>query len=112
MPRPSRDRHRPPVACLYVAASGVAVMLALLGCATTPRDPARSSELCKEAFYLTGERKYGEAVALLRESVQCDPTNAKAHHLLGACYDRIGKPMKAAKHFERATELDPSLSNY
>ena len=41
----------------------------------------------------------------LAQPVQLDPQDAKAHHLLGRVYDRLGHPDEARAMYQRSREL-------
>jgi Flp pilus assembly protein TadD len=42
---------------------------------------------------------------VLERAVQLDPHDAKAHHLLGRVYDRLGHPDEARAMYQRSREL-------
>ena len=68
---------------------------------------------CKECFSLAIDsakrNQHGEAVAYLKRCIELDPTEARAHHFLGAEYAQIGMIDRAVETLTRAVELDPSL---
>jgi Flp pilus assembly protein TadD len=53
------------------------------------------------------QKKYGEAVELLRLNAEANPDSPDAHALLGEAYFLGGDKQSAARHFGRALALHP-----
>ncbi len=53
------------------------------------------------------QKKYAEAVELLRLNAEANPEPPDAHALLGEAYFLGGDKQSAARHFERALALHP-----
>jgi Tfp pilus assembly protein PilF len=53
------------------------------------------------------QKKYAEAVELMRLNVEANPDSPDAHALLGEAYFLGGDRQSAARHFERALALHP-----
>lgn len=53
-----------------------------------------------------------DGVAQLRRAVELDPSNARAHHKLGAGLARLGLEAEALPWFERAVELAPAVAEH
>lgn len=60
-----------------------------------------------EAESLLAAGDVGGATSRLRELVQREPTNAKAHRLLGEAFLRSGVRLEAIKEYRLATQHDP-----
>jgi len=58
------------------------------------------------------QRRYAEAVPLLKAEVETDPNNARAYFWLGQCTFELHEFDEAIKYAERAVELDPNKSEY
>jgi len=50
-----------------------------------------------------------EALKKLRDAEHVDPFSAKIQYVLGQTFERTKKPFQAVYHYERASQLDPSL---
>lgn len=61
-------------------------------------------------FHALGRPK--KAVALLKETVQLDPTYEEAYHLLGTTYLELGWRTKALEVFRQALDLNPRCLRY
>jgi tetratricopeptide (TPR) repeat protein len=84
--------------------AGLAVAaLALLGRAESPRDAAVS---------LFQAKRYPEAREAFTQLVVADPRNAEAHYYLGVIALKRNDNATAIQELERATALDPQVSNY
>lgn len=63
-------------------------------------------------FYLAQlkmkERKYGEALELLKELVDTTPNLAEVHYMLGTAQFRLHNNTEAIKSYRRTLELNPS----
>lgn len=69
-----------------------------------------SSKLGKaEDFIEAG--MYAEAISLLEETIQGDPKQAKAHHLLGVAFLNTGEDDRAAEAFGRASKISPDFES-
>jgi tetratricopeptide (TPR) repeat protein len=66
-------------------------------------------EKLRQAFAFRYEGKYKEAIALLEEILQEDPSCPPAHHLLGLIYGFIGEFEKSLEELRKAVELDGSF---
>lgn len=97
---------------------GLAAMLAVSGCASTPdgegvEDPA-VSERKANIHYEMGVQQLKEgqtpqAIGSLLLAVQLNPDNAPIHFALGEAYRRKGRMQEAEHHLARAVELDPGF---
>jgi tetratricopeptide (TPR) repeat protein len=66
-------------------------------------DPA----LVAVGLRLVRQKKYAEAVELLRLNAEANPESGDAHALLGEAHMLGGDKQQAARHFERALALHP-----
>lgn len=55
------------------------------------------------------KREYAEAVAILKQAIALDSKNAMLHANLGRVYQSMGQDELAAKEFQMAKRLDPTL---
>ena len=60
------------------------------------------------ALSLIGQRKYGEALELLRRMIAAHPGFAGGHNLIGTVFVHLGQVDEAVRAFHEATRLDPS----
>ena len=108
--------HTPVVAGLM---TGLAMVVGLLGCASTPRQPSPYTSLSADARdTVEAERLHREASALmgtdperaealLREALTADLFYGPAHNNLGVLHLRAGRLYDAAGEFEWACKLMP-----
>jgi len=61
------------------------------------------------AYFQQGNYEY--ALVKFRKALEIDDSLPNGHYAIALLYDRLGKPNAAAKHFERATELNPQYSD-
>ncbi|MCK4744220.1 MAG: type IV pilus biogenesis/stability protein PilW [Sulfuriflexus sp.] len=54
---------------------------------------------------------YEYALLKFRKALEIDDNLPNGHYAIALLYDRLGKPNAAAKHFERATEINPQYSD-
>jgi len=59
-----------------------------------------------KARTLRYEGKYDEAITLLQEILQEDPSCSAAHHLLGLIYGFIGEFEKSLEELKKAVEIE------
>ena len=78
-----------------------------------PQDPETRYELgLARADTGDFERARADALALLSFSNLSKPRQAEAHHLLGILSEKTHDPLQAVQEFQRATELDPTETNF
>lgn len=65
---------------------------------------ATDINLIEEAGQLFGERKYDEALALLQEFLEKNPTAYQTHINIGDCYKEMGEYEKAEQEYDLALE--------
>jgi arylsulfatase A-like enzyme/Flp pilus assembly protein TadD len=56
------------------------------------------------------QKNFGGAAAHLQKAIELGLDDAHLRNFLGICYNQTGQPAKAAKEFEQAIALDPSLA--
>ncbi|MFN2425205.1 MAG: hypothetical protein ABR587_02015 [Candidatus Binatia bacterium] len=88
-PRPSRDLPAPTPAPAPAAA------------------PANGEDLREQADQLLAEGRVLEGIEAMRKATEADPS-ARNHGDLGALLNRLTAFDEAARHLERAAELDPA----
>lgn len=67
----------------------------------------RSATLAAYGAFLAGKKRFREAEARLRESIQLDARNTDAHLGLGNVYDDLRRPADAEREYRRAIALSP-----
>ena len=72
-------------------------------------NPDRIHSLTLKAYALQRLNRAKEAEDVYRQIIRRDPKNVLANNNLGTLIDQEGNYTEAAKHFERAVELDPEL---
>ena len=75
-----------------------------------PKDYIRVFNQLTEATRLTRERRYGEALPILREAIARDPQNAFAHQALGNAYAGMDQPAKAIAEYRAYLNLVPPVA--
>lgn len=60
-------------------------------------------------YFQQGNYEY--ALVKFRKALEIDDNLPNGHYAIALLYDRLGKPNAAAKHFERAIELNPQYSD-
>ncbi|HWI10820.1 MAG TPA: tetratricopeptide repeat protein [Burkholderiaceae bacterium] len=68
-----------------------------------------SEELLHLAVAASDRDQTDQAIGLLKRAIDVDPSNARAHYLLGAEHAQIGLFDRAAQEMRRALELDGEL---
>ena len=61
-----------------------------------------------QAKTLVEEKKFAEALLLLKGVVERDPKGADGHNLLGFSHRKLGDRQTALAHYKKALALDPS----
>ena len=72
-------------------------------------EPRNQEALDHLAGMRFGQRRYEDALALLRTLLEINPDNALTHSNVGAALLRLGRPQEALQSIERALALDPDL---
>lgn len=67
--------------------------------------------LVEKSHHLIADKAYGEAVSVLRQSIDIDSNNPEIWKLLSNSLKELGRHQEAAAAYNRATKLN-SLSNY
>ncbi len=98
-----------------LAATALAVLLVLAGCASA-RQAAEVRRLQARAAFERGvkyveDRQATQAVAALREAVSLDPKSALYADTLGLVYTQLQRPDLALEQFQRAVALDPQYAD-
>ena len=75
---------------------------------TTPPE-LTVDELMHLALHATTHNAPDKAITLLKQLLDIEPDNGKAHYLLGALHAEIGMHPLAAEEMARALELEPEL---
>lgn len=73
-------------------------------------DPVRSKAwlaLLREADILLEQQAYGAAAAKYEQVLVGAPSYARAHFMLGMCYQNLGRGVEALREFDSACDLDP-----
>ena len=71
----------------------------------------RAATLAAYGAFLAGKKRFPEAEARLRESMQLDARNTDAHLHLGNVYDDLKRPADAEREYRRAIALNPEDAN-
>ena len=61
-----------------------------------------------QAKTLVEEKKFAEALSLLKGVVERNPKSADGHNLLGFSHRKLGDQQTALVHYQKALALDPS----
>jgi tetratricopeptide (TPR) repeat protein len=91
-------------------AARTSLILALLLALSAPINAAEGGMGRVRSLLAAG--KPADALAVLRELVRDEPTNAAAHNALGSLLNRSGHYAEALPHAEKAVELDPGNGRY
>lgn len=75
-----------------------------------PPMSGQAAALMEEGRALFKAQKFAEAKAKLEAAVQADPTNAKAHYLLGWTYNQLKRFEDAEAAFQAAVKLQPRFT--
>lgn len=67
-----------------------------------------AESLCAQAARLHRDGLHAQSIGAYAAALELDPRCGSAHAGLGALYRSSGEPKRAAEHFCRAAELDPS----
>jgi tetratricopeptide (TPR) repeat protein len=70
----------------------------------------RAIELFERACVARNGRRFEEAVALFRQSIEVRPT-AEAHTFLGWTYSAMGRTLEAIAECRKAIQIDPEFGN-
>lgn len=76
---------------------------------TPPSAELDAEELLHLAIAASDRDQPERAIELLKRAIAADPSDARAHHLLGAEHAQLGLFDRAAEEMQRAIELDPQL---
>lgn len=97
-----------------LALAACAALLLAFAPAAARADMGRSSapSTSRSARYdraatLVKQRRYAEAVPLLKRVVRAQPRNADAYNLLGFATRKLGHPQDAISYYEKALRIDP-----
>jgi tetratricopeptide (TPR) repeat protein len=72
------------------------------------QDPAMAPAWYNLADLLDAEGRLEEAIEALLRALDAEPLYADAHYNLARLYEATARPLKAASHWRRYVELDPS----
>jgi tetratricopeptide (TPR) repeat protein len=101
MPIPMRRAAR-------ALASVAAVAFCLAGCAS---DEEKIEQFLGEAQELREERRWREALILLRKALQIDPQDPEINLTIAETYTAMRRPQDAAFFYGEAYRLDPTLTD-
>lgn len=103
------DSDRERLAALgYVSGAPPALEQASL---KNPREMIRFHDLIYQGAKVMEEGRYEEALAIFKEVISEEPTNALARHLLGMAYYQREDYKSAQEEFLEAIKLNPNLSD-
>lgn len=88
-------------------AKGLAIFACIALALSLQAQPAPTVR--NQAADLIREGKTAEAIALLNTAITRDPTDARAHNLLGIALSRTGRHEEAINQFQQALQHDPQL---
>jgi len=71
----------------------------------------RENQLNQLGYMFMQDRKYKEAIAVLRLNAEAYPESSNAYDSLGEAYLRAGDTRQAAENYERSLKLDPKNKN-
>jgi tetratricopeptide (TPR) repeat protein len=74
-----------------------------------PNSGSINEALGKTYFRL---RFYDRALAAFQEILDKDPLEHYAHFCMGRCYERLGQPIDAQRHYKLASTLGPDIEVY
>ena len=77
-----------------------------------PSTPLAIAEALRRAAQLEREGRADEAAAICEQLLKLDPSNARAHHLLGVLLVGARQVEQAVRHFVQAVLAEPSVAAY
>jgi tetratricopeptide (TPR) repeat protein len=95
---------RPVAATLFFAAvAAVAGNLSALAMTDQVR------QMCQQAEQMINSRRVPEAIRLLNQAAQVDPSCAEVHGYLGLAYQNSGRTQQAIQEYQQALQLNPQM---
>ena len=83
------------------------ILLVLFLLSPLPAAAAQVPELYAQAETLVRQEQWDQGIALLRQVLEADPENLKAHNLMGIALNSKGDVPGAGAEFQRALRIDP-----
>jgi cytochrome c-type biogenesis protein CcmH/NrfG len=80
---------------------GLITVLAATGTMSSTKAALKAAKAALDA------KKYDEAIGHAQTALSSDPKNYFANLFLGRAFDKLGKPVEAAKAYDEATKIKP-----
>jgi tetratricopeptide (TPR) repeat protein len=90
-----------------VRSDGFPILVALLLLSSWTAHAAQVPELYSQAESLVRQEQWDQGIAILRQVLETEPENPKAHNLMGIAFSGKGEVSAAAREFQQALRIDP-----